>query len=337
MIKKFLTLSILLIIFSIQNINAQDCDSLNKIIDEEINVFRLKRISLAKELKKILNRGLKTKIETKTKLRSAPNDKSKVLTKISKNSIIKLHTFSGFYRKVTYHGKTGYVWNIFIKEPDSVKIINNLKNKIKELKKEEEYKVANKEKIIKKISLKIQREKVQKEIVKVESKPAWVKVFTANVRETPSINSKIVDKIVQGKKVFIQKKEMNWYFVKIKKKRTLNLTTLKELENYYSSGWIHENVLSNTYVSKLSGDQRRRIKYVKNHPNISNKFKSAILNGEIILGMTDEIVIASWGYPDDKNRTVGSWGIHEQWIYSNGVKSITYLYFENGILKSWQD
>ena len=34
----------------------------------------------------------------------------------------------------------------------------------------------------------------------------------------------------------------------------------------------------------------------------------------------------------DINKTVGSWGIHEQWIYSSH-----FLYFENGILTSWQD
>jgi hypothetical protein len=53
---------------------------------------------------------------------------------------------------------------------------------------------------------------------------------------------------------------------------------------------------------------------------------------EITLGMTKEQVIASWGSPKDKNRSVGSWGVHEQWVYHS-----TYLYFENGILTSYQD
>jgi hypothetical protein len=48
--------------------------------------------------------------------------------------------------------------------------------------------------------------------------------------------------------------------------------------------------------------------------------------------MTDDMARKSWGAPSDINRTVGSWGVHEQWIYGD-----TYLYFENGILKSWQD
>lgn len=63
---------------------------------------------------------------------------------------------------------------------------------------------------------------------------------------------------------------------------------------------------------------------------ITNK----ILNKEIWIGMTKKMTIESWGEPNDINKTVGDWGVHEQWIYSNiGF----YLYFENGKLTSWQD
>ena len=57
-----------------------------------------------------------------------------------------------------------------------------------------------------------------------------------------------------------------------------------------------------------------------------------IYENKIWIGMTKEMAIDSWGEPDDINRTVGNWGVHEQWIYGN-----TYVYFENGKLTSWQD
>ncbi|CAN5436101.1 hypothetical protein BH10BAC3_BH10BAC3_07940 [soil metagenome] len=60
-----------------------------------------------------------------------------------------------------------------------------------------------------------------------------------------------------------------------------------------------------------------------------------ILKKQIWIGMTVEMTTYSWGTPDEINRTVYSFGIHEQWIY-NGSKT-TYLYFEDTILKSWQD
>ncbi|KAF0236686.1 MAG: hypothetical protein FD181_2590 [Prolixibacteraceae bacterium] len=57
-----------------------------------------------------------------------------------------------------------------------------------------------------------------------------------------------------------------------------------------------------------------------------------ILDEKIWLGMTDKMAKESWGNPKDINRSIGSWGAHEQWIYYD-----TYLYFENGKLTSWQE
>jgi hypothetical protein len=57
-----------------------------------------------------------------------------------------------------------------------------------------------------------------------------------------------------------------------------------------------------------------------------------IFYNEIWIGMTAEMVRESKGRPKDINKTVGSWGVHEQWIYNEK----TYLYLENGKLVSWQ-
>ncbi|MCK9311771.1 MAG: hypothetical protein M0P26_05800 [Bacteroidales bacterium] len=58
-----------------------------------------------------------------------------------------------------------------------------------------------------------------------------------------------------------------------------------------------------------------------------------IYNNKIWLGATKAMVLESWGKPIDINKSVGTWGVHEQWVYDFG----SYLYFEDGILKSWQD
>ncbi|PCJ57918.1 MAG: hypothetical protein COA65_08645 [Rhodospirillaceae bacterium] len=57
-----------------------------------------------------------------------------------------------------------------------------------------------------------------------------------------------------------------------------------------------------------------------------------ILKHEYWLGMTSAMASNSLGYPKDINKSVGSWGIHEQWVYND-----LYLYFENGTLTSYQD
>jgi hypothetical protein len=64
-----------------------------------------------------------------------------------------------------------------------------------------------------------------------------------------------------------------------------------------------------------------------------NLITNKILEGRIWIGMTKGMAIESQGKPNDVNRTVGKWGVHEQWIYPYNI----YLYFENGDLTSWQD
>jgi hypothetical protein len=53
--------------------------------------------------------------------------------------------------------------------------------------------------------------------------------------------------------------------------------------------------------------------------------------------MEADAVRLSWGYPKDINRTVTAFGTHEQWIYEKEFGKRVYLYFDNGVLESWQD
>lgn len=93
-----------------------------------------------------------------------------------------------------------------------------------------------------------------------------------------------------------------------------------------------------------SANQRRRA-YLEGNYLWNEQQKNAILSGRLFLGMTESAVIASWDEPERKNRTIGSWGVHEQWVYGyrriylRGPSSFVprqYLYFENGKLTSMQ-
>lgn len=53
---------------------------------------------------------------------------------------------------------------------------------------------------------------------------------------------------------------------------------------------------------------------------------------KIKLGMTEQQVLLSWGKPERINKTVGSSGVHEQWVYGVGQ----YVYVQNGKLTSFQ-
>ena len=53
---------------------------------------------------------------------------------------------------------------------------------------------------------------------------------------------------------------------------------------------------------------------------------------KIGLGMSEKALVCAWGEPDDSHRSVGSWGVHTQYIYPDA-----YVYTENGKVTSWQD
>ena len=83
-------------------------------------------------------------------------------------------------------------------------------------------------------------------------------------------------------------------------------------------------------------NEKRRQWYVKEHPELPAQTAKCILDGRLQIGMNGEQVMASWGHHGSRiNQSVGNWGVHEQWIY--GEYDPTYLYFEDGILTSWQE
>ena len=49
--------------------------------------------------------------------------------------------------------------------------------------------------------------------------------------------------------------------------------------------------------------------------------------------MTAEQARMSWGKPKEINKTITGNVKHEQWVYGSG----SYLYFDNGILRSIQN
>ena len=86
------------------------------------------------------------------------------------------------------------------------------------------------------------------------------------------------------------------------------------------------------FILDFYKDKQRN--YVKSHPELKREIKIAIINRELIIGMTDFDVIASIGSPLDINRN--SFGSVQgiEFIYSP-VSRYNYVYFENGHVVSW--
>jgi len=147
-----------------------------------------------------------------------------------------------------------------------------------------------------------------------ETNPSITKTKTdAKIKDKPDIFGNIIGVIPakESIKVFTYN---NGYW----------LIEKDSLKGYTSEIYLEENQTMHDIKSKNDKDNIIK-KYGK---DISNK----IFEHQIWIGMSSEMTILSIGYPESINKTTGSWGVHEQWVYKN-----KYLYFENGVLTSWQE
>jgi hypothetical protein len=90
-------------------------------------------------------------------------------------------------------------------------------------------------------------------------------------------------------------------------------------------------------------ERTRRQWYAQAHPQLAPVCREHILAGRIGPGMTAEQARASWGEPSDINRTISTYGVSEQWIYSVGKPAsyplyldtyqvLGYVYLDNGVV-----
>lgn len=76
--------------------------------------------------------------------------------------------------------------------------------------------------------------------------------------------------------------------------------------------------------------KKRRDLYIKKYGTINGE---KVAKGQIWIGMTEQMLIDSWGWPDDINTTVTRYGTSKQFVYGLG----RYVYVENGIVDTWQN
>ncbi|MFM7486673.1 MAG: hypothetical protein ACKO13_07095 [Cytophagales bacterium] len=97
---------------------------------------------------------------------------------------------------------------------------------------------------------------------------------------------------------------------------------------------VVDTLLDTTYLAEKEKDEK--LLKERNY-RLKAKYGEAVFNkmrkGIPWLGMSSNIFLEMFGEPDKVNRTVTSSVIREQWVY----RPNKYYYFENGVLKSWQD
>ncbi len=103
----------------------------------------------------------------------------------------------------------------------------------------------------------------------------------------------------------------------------------------YTDTQIHRKL---SYRSYSGARPLYRQELINRHPEWPEKIKEYIKAGVVLIGMTEEQLLAIRGNPNDINRIVGSWGVNEQWVYGPPENySTTYFYLKNDKVTSWQD
>ncbi|UCD35627.1 MAG: hypothetical protein JSU90_01995 [Nitrospiraceae bacterium] len=179
----------------------------------------------------------------------------------------------------------------------------------------------------------------------LERVKAWVRPFISDVRTWPSADAQVLDSLDRGSMVFVQEERDDWcrvlYHGPFPDYGDLSYENLdgivkayedpRDLAAAYREGWIEKDLLSEWELERLTDDEKRRSLYIEENPDLFPLIKEAIMNGEIMIGMSREMVAASWGTADEIERSTSLFDDREKWVYGD-----TSLYFEKGILNAWE-
>lgn len=87
-------------------------------------------------------------------------------------------------------------------------------------------------------------------------------------------------------------------------------------------------------------EMKERGEPINREPFTDREWES-IQSGTIFIGMSEPALWCSWGGTGiygTINESVGSWGVHRQYVYRNSsYSSGQYVYVENGEVTSWQN
>lgn len=179
-----------------------------------------------------------------------------------------------------------------------------------------------------------------KEIKKIVSDSSLVSTARkgAYIKKSSNVMGRIITKLTEKKQVTLLDYFDGYFGV-----------CTDSICGYMNELWIENNEKIDEFIKVKKQEQKelkrleyenklklKKVEYAKLEKKYIKKYGQKTYNelkkGYYWIGMNREMATISLGSPKDINRTVGSWGVHEQWVYDS-----KYLYFENGKLTSYQN
>lgn len=152
---------------------------------------------------------------------------------------------------------------------------------------------------------------------------AFSSYLGTNLYEKPNSNSKKIFEIPFKDSTLVLSRHKKTIWLKTKYKNVIGYVSYNSLKK--------TDALLSIYDTEMANRLEMLIK------RFGRKNALGILNKRYWTGMSKDMAEESLGKPNTKNKSTGSWGIHEQWVYSNINNKRIYLYFENNKLTSFQN
>jgi len=88
---------------------------------------------------------------------------------------------------------------------------------------------------------------------------------------------------------------------------------------------------SKPYLESLKKEvSNKKAVFIKKYGQVNGE---KVAKGLIWIGMTEAMLLDSWGQPEDINTTVTRYVKRKQYVYGSGQ----YVYVENGVVDAWQN
>ena len=200
----------------------------------------------------------------------------------------------------------------------------------------------------KKLELQKTKDKLSNQIMTINEEIEVInsEIYSLKAKEIKNDTSKVLIQTVafEGSKVFKEPSTSSEVLKILNKRSDIFVTDYKDnfyevlsdgVKGFIVTGRVDE-VANDVYKVKEKGyifeKEEMSVKYEKERVIHKNKKDELKGSGKLWVGMTKDEARLSLGKPRYDNRSVGSWGTHNQWVYK-----YYNLYFENGKLTSWQD
>jgi hypothetical protein len=152
---------------------------------------------------------------------------------------------------------------------------------------------------------------------------------TIKPKATPVYNAKLKTPIRGGVDVEVLEFENNYWLIKYD--TIIGWVYPKDL---FKTSVMYARMMEVNELAEKAKNVDKKVRLIEKWGEIN---ANKIMNRQVWIGMTKDMLVESRGYPDDRNTTKTAGSLHEQWIYGKDISSRKYIYLDNRVVTAIQN